>query len=215
MQKNKLFALLLMLSMYLPFICGREHVVSVRSQDSFYKKVQENPFAIVLFYGEDKHDKGWYEQIKQVLRAFRMTSDSTYYRQARLRFVAVDVGRKGIDNLQEEYGIHEVPAFVLFKGGAPVRNKQKQIVVLGGFASQERIKSFINKYLRDALEEQLRLESERREEQRSYYGGSASFGFGYAYDPYYPYYYGNYGYPYGYYGNYYGPGVGFGVSFPI
>lgn len=194
---------------------AREHVLNARTQEKFFKSVYENPFAIVLFYTQDKSDRAWYEKTRQLLGQFKMASDSMYYRRARLRFVAVDIEKKGIDNLQSQFGIKEVPAFVLFKGGAPVRNAQKQIIVLGGFATRNRIKTFINTHLRDDMEEQLRRESERREEARDYYGGNAYFGFGYAYDPYYPYYYGNYGYPYGYYGNYYAPGFGFGVTFPL
>jgi len=201
----------------LPFLStsGREHVSVARSQDAFYKRVQENPFAIVLFYHDEKHNRDVHEKNKQVLRAFRMASDSIYFRQARLKFVAVDIGKKGIDNLQHQYGVNQMPAFISFRYGVPVRNAHKRIVVMAGFPTKERIKIFINKYLRDDIETYLRLESEKREEERSYYGGSAYFGIGYAYDPYYPFYYGNYGYPYGGYSNYYAPGFGFGFSVPL
>ena len=195
-----------------------EHVAQVKSQQSFYSKVHENPFAIVFFYVEDKKDKPWTEKIRKTMREFKAVSDSIYYRNARLRFVAINVGKKELGDLEKEFGIHEIPAFMLFKSGVPVRNDRQQIIALSGFASRDRLKRFINDHLQDDLEEQIRIQFERQEELRDASDSSVYFGVGYPYgywgpyDPYYPYYYGNYGYPYGGYSNYYAPGVGFGFT---
>lgn len=209
-------ALLLSIGILSTSLYAREHVINVKNQESFFNKVQGVPHAVVLFYLEDKDDKDWHENIKMLLKEYKMVSDSPFYRGSRLRFIAVDIGKKGINDLEDEFGIRTVPSFVLFKSGIPVRNDANQIVVLSGFATQERIKEFIQKYLREDLEEQFRLEAERREELRDSYQGSLYFGVGYPYGywgPYSPYY--GWGYPYGYYGGYYGPGFGFGMSVPF
>jgi hypothetical protein len=199
-------------------LSARQHVVEPNTQNSFYQKVQERPFAIVLFYLEDKADKQWTQEVKYAMHEFKAASESSYYRNVGLRFLAINIGKKKINDLEKEYGIQEVPAYVLFKAGNPVKDENQKIILLSGAASREDLKTFIKENLQGDLEEQLRINYERRQDLENMYRGSAYFGTYYPYnywgpyDPYYPYYYGSYGYPYGYYGNYYAPGAGFGFS---
>lgn len=209
MDKKSIF--ILAIAVFTNFeYCSAYSVREIRKEHDFYKRIEREPFSVVLFYKEKKHDSLWQQNLHKQKNNFHAVSNAELYRNGDVQFLEVNVGNKRLINLVSDYHVSRLPAIMLFKFGKPVRSsKDTMRVSLFGFSKQEDIKNFINRYLRNQIHDYIESQAERKAEDRARREASGTFltyGVGYPYyDPwYYPYYPGPYYYP--------GPSIGFGVS---
>jgi len=186
--------------------CMGYSVKEIRKEKEFYKRIEREPFSVVMFYKENKSDPVWQRNLHKQKNNFRQVSNSGLYRNGDVQFLEVDVSNKRLINLPGEFHLSKLPAFMLFKYGKSVRAKDTMRATLAGFSKQQEIKNFINKYLRNQIQDYIESQAERKAEDRARREASGTFftyGVGYPYyDPLF------YDYPY----YYPGPSVGFGVS---
>ncbi len=175
-------------------------MTSVRSTDKFYRKINKYDLAVVMFYKVDKatrkDDPDLYKRIKNLGRMFKATSRMMLYKEANVLFIQVNVAKRSeLNDLAQEFNVKQFPTFLLFKNSVPLRDKNKNIITLTGLVLRQALKNFIDKHLKDdiedIIEEKAEIRKRRLEEARlrSYYYGSY-------YSPYYhyPYYYHPYSY---------------------
>lgn len=208
MQEMNRFVTAIGLIVGLIYCCFSFSVKEIRNEKAFYKKLTHEPFSIAMFYKNVKQNEAWERNLKLQRKKFKYLSHKQFYRNGHVQFLEVDMSKKHLAGLAAAQNISQVPAFVLFKGDRPVIGKDDKKALLVGFAKQEKIESFINKYLRNQIERFIEREAERKQEERALNEASATIftlGVGYPYPVYGggPWYG---GYPY------YGPGVSFGVN---
>lgn len=183
-------------------------VKNISSTKKFYKYVSKPQLALVLFYNESKQtnqNRLLRKQINQLERSFDSVSNLNRYKRAELRFFKVNVAKKDLMQLQQDFNITQLPSIMLFTTGQQVSQ------TLVGFVDRNDIRSFIETNFGKNINEILQWkERERRRNRARMY---ISYGYNSAF---YTPYYNSYTYPYWYwpYGGYgYGGGLGVGVSF--
>jgi hypothetical protein len=189
-------------------------VKEIKREKEFYCSVKRADFATVLLYDKNSPDCAWQQKMMQVRQQFAQASASQFYKQAGMKFFAIDVSRNDLRNISRNYGINSFPAFLLFGQGAVVRNNNNQPVAKGGYLNAKGIKKFVDNELLADLEDVIREKNRREAEFWDRYP-SAYFSYGFAFPGYADFYAAPsprqfYDYPY-----YYGPSVGFGVTVPI
>ena len=178
-----------------------------RSADSFYTLLSKAPYSIAMFYDKSKdnmRNEEIREQIKAIETMFRSLSKDPNYKEANLQFVRVDVARRNLDSVAQQYAITKFPTFMTFLGREPIAGQRVQ-----GYAYRTRIQSLIDRSLKREMQQTLKEKEAQRKRElerariRAYQRAS--------WWPYYsgPYWYGG-GYPYWRYGyGYRRPGFGF------
>ena len=178
-------------------------VTSVKSEGKWGRKLDKEPFTVALFFEEMKGmDKAQKREINRLEDMFNQTSRGDLYRDGKVGFAKVNVAREKLSQLDDQFGISRLPAFVLFKNGQPVRDRMNRIATLSGLANRAQLKSFIDEHLKkdinkyiDERHERLRRRSEEREYRRDYYPGAYWYGGYPGYYWGYPYYgFGHHGY---------------------
>ena len=195
------------------YCCFSYAVKDIKSDNEFYRKLQQNPFTVALFYTDDKNDRTWHKNMEAQRRNFKIISSEGLYRNGDVQFIEADVNRRYLSSIKDDFNISTIPSLLLFNYGKVVRSDDNRIARLYGkksrFLSPGAMKNFINYYLRDDIEDYIEENTERKVEDRILrdYSGYITYGAGFQSWPYWGAgYYGPYG---GYYG---GPGVGFGVT---
>ena len=211
MKHNNIIGIVLFIGMVVLF-SGLPHanvvgkIIKVSSQRRFDKAVAKYRYAVVLFYQRDKQtrrDERMRGQISDLETMTTSLSKSPRYKEAKLPFLRVNVAKADLDQLAQKYGVTQMPTFMLFSGGEEVR-EGRNIARLTGFVSRTQLEAFIDKHLKDQIEDTIEQKAEARKRRlerariRAYY-------YPYGYGGYYgwPYHYG-YGWPY------YGYGFGYG-----
>jgi len=180
--------------------------VTVKSEGSFDRLISRHEIAVVMFYREDRttgDDSTLKKNINATEYMFKNVEKKGRYKEVNIAFIKVNIARDFLDDVAKRFAVKKVPAFVLFKDGVPVRDKEKNMAMVTGFISRADLINFIEKHLDDDLQEIIdekeEIRQRRREEAQSwsYYN--------------YPYYYPHYGYGYGYWPYYqFGGGFRFG-----
>ncbi len=170
-----------------------------RSVDSFYGLLARAPYAVALFYDKSKdnmRDEAIRRSIKDLEIMFRSLSKNPAYKEADLQFIRVDVARRDLSSLAEQYRIRYYPTAMTFVGrelvGQPIAGK----------LYREQLQSLINQNLGQKMQAVMKEKQKQRQRElqrariRAYQW--AAWG---------PYWYGGYG---GYYGYrpYWGRGYG-------
>lgn len=158
--------------------------------------------AVVMFYEGGKSDKGLSVNMDRVKDVFESLGNRGRYEDAEIVFIKVNIDKRNLVSLAEEYGITEYPSFILFDEDEVISNSYGSPIMLTGFVSRSELKKFIEDNLESRIGEILKQKDEltkRRREELSvswvpYY---------YPYDYYYPYW--------DFYGRRpsYSPGIGF------
>lgn len=189
-------------------------VKEIKREKDFYNNLKNSDFAAVMLYMQDKQDPAWHTSMCKLRQQFAKTSASEFYKQAGLKFFAVDVSKCDNTHIESDFGIQAVPTFLLFRQGAVIRNKDGQPVTQEGFVGVQTLKKFVDNKLQRAMENNMREKARRQAEFWDRYP-SSYFSYGFAFPGYAdfcaapsPRMY--YNYPY-----YYGPSFGFGVTVPI
>ncbi|MCX5922036.1 MAG: hypothetical protein NTX86_01780 [Candidatus Dependentiae bacterium] len=192
-HRNMFLLMSLMLGVGYSHVGLADFVKEMSKEKEFYKKIERAPFSIGMFYFEDKMDCNWQRNIARQKRDFRLASRSRIYHDGNMRFLGLDLSKRGLEGLDDEFEVDIMPAFVLFKHGKPLRDANKKVIKLVGFVEDTAIKKFINRHLRPAIENYIEKEAERKAQERALNAA---------------YFYG--GWPY--YGGYNGGCAGFGVG---
>lgn len=185
--------------------------ISVSSERKFYNRVMRNRLAVVMFYREDdvmKQDPLLQQKIDNLENIFESLSKVGRYQEGDLVFLKANISRGDLDELSNEFGVKELPAFLLFRNGVAIRDMDTKKAVMWvpalGEVTDRGLSAFIAQHLDKDIDRNIRKRAKRLRSRRYYYGG--------------PYFYGGWGYPYygygPYYGRPYGGGyVGFGIGF--
>ncbi len=164
-----------------------------RSADAFYRLLSSAPYSLVVFYDRSKsamRNDVTKEDIKDLEVMLRSLSKNPLYKGADLQIVRVDIGRRDLGKVAQEYAIETLPTYMIFLGREPIGNK------LTGFAYRSKVNALIDQNLKEKMNVRLKeKEKERKREleaarirayNRAYYWGP------YWYGGYYPYWRGPY-----------------------
>ena len=215
-MKKRLYLQTLLISFFLVIVLSVLHLVFARhetagSERTFDRLIVRNDLVVAMFYessSELRKDRAERKRIQRFERMFKNLSNRSRYKETKVAFLRVNVAKKGMADVAQEYGIEEVPAFVLFDGGELIEVAAGKPTKLVGYVSRHQLQEFIEQNLKDEIDEVLKEKEERRRRRREE-AVERSYYYGYGYSPYYsPYYYG-YGFS-PYYGGY---GLGLGFSF--
>jgi hypothetical protein len=200
-MKQNILLKLTMLVMLLGASCSNARVVSARTLDMFYAMLEKPcySYTVVVLYNENREtrkDCDYKRSLKSLFKTIAVMSQASLYQQGNLQFIKVNVDQDCLDELQSDYAVTNAPAFLLFKNGAVVKNPTTDNrAVLYGFASAGKLRTFIDKYLREDLQQvvDLKIEDRRiRAQMLDYYWGAYwAGGWGYGGPC------GAWGYPYG------------------
>lgn len=186
-------------------------IKEARHERNFLLRMEETPFAVVLFYDSNQADKQQKLMIRHLKRDLQYVVEFGLYQNARVALYAVDVAKDALCDVASRFKITNYPTIALFKGGIPVRNIREQMPVLRGYATRQAIREFIDKHMREDVSDYMQEQyerSERAQMDRTHlyfsYGMTLPASVEYAY----PYYYS----PYYYYG-YAAPGIGVQLGF--
>ena len=182
-------------------------VRSVSSVRNFDSTIARRELSIAMFYKRDKKmakDRDMKQKIRRLGRMFKSLSKKMRFREGELAFIRVNIAKRDMSELAQDYGVQQTPTFMLFDGGKLLRDAVGNAVSLTGFVTRYELTDFIesnfSSQLDEVIEEKAKIRKRRREEARwrSYY---------------YPYYYPYHHYPYGGFGfgGYHG-GFGFGFG---
>lgn len=172
---------------------------SVSSEDALDDKLDRHSYVVVMFYG-DEHEtdrdkrKDLRREVKTLRRVFGDVSDDYRYKKAKVKFILVDVDRKGNHVFRDVYRV--LPAMVvIYKHGRLVTGDTSRLRgTFSGAQLHELINTTLGDEIRDRLDayqRELELREQEQRSYRSYYPAYAYYGA--------PYWYGWYGYPsYGY-----------------
>lgn len=215
-MKNKI---MIVCTFFIFFIAGvaLSRVKSMRSERKFQRDIGKRQFSVAMIYDEGesvKQDAALRSKVDRLENMFRSTSEQRDFRDAGVLFAKVDINKRDLDIVAQEYHVSKLPTFFLFRHGSLVKDKTtKQPVKLVGFVSRAQLLEFITKYLGEEIEDYAKERRRAREYNRLYWwGGYGGYGG-------YPYGYGGYGWPYNNYYYPYGHGYGhrghFGFGFNI
>ncbi len=179
-------------------VVGKE--IKISSQARFNKAIAKYRLAVVMFYQRDKqlrHDKSLRQQITDLEVMFRSLSKAPTYMSADVQFLRVNIGKKDLEQVAQDYGVKDMPAFLLFNGGLPARDQQKNIAVLPGFVSRTQLQAFIEKHLQETIDEVMeeKAEARKRRLERArirYYERPYYYHYPYYWGGYWPYWHGYY-----------------------
>jgi hypothetical protein len=171
------------------------HVRAVKSERSFDNTLDNSNFTVVMIYSDGKkHYAGINrDMISRLKNMFNSASQySIDFKHADVAFVSVDISRKDLSNVADQYNIQKLPTFLLFKDGNLLEDtKTKAPIMLTGFVTRSQLLGFIGKH----LQKDIAREAQEWRKNHRYRRTSVSFGFGgagypyyYPYGPYYPYY---------------------------
>lgn len=179
--------------------------IRVRSADDFFAKLSSAPYTVAVFYNRDKEvakDKQTLRSIKDLEIQIKSLSQNPFYKGADLQFMRVDLDRKDLASVAQQFGIEALPTYLLFVGREMVGNP------LVGFAYRSKVQKFIDQNLLDNMniymkeKQQQRARELERAKIQAYrnaylwgpywnpywsYGYAPYWGFGYR--PYYRWYY--------------------------
>lgn len=192
---------------------AQARIKEMSSERNFLLRIQDTPFAVVLFYDSAKANKDEQRQIRHLKRDMQYVVQAEgLYQNAHVGLFAVDAGRDRVAPAAGRLGIDQYPTIMLFKAGVPIKNKQGKIVLLRGCPTRSAIRDFIDKNMREDvmnfMEDKYEASAAAAQADRTHlyfsYGMTlpASVQYGY------PYYY----WPDPYYG-YGAPGVGVQLGF--
>lgn len=152
-------------------------IMHVRSDNKFYRVINHKPFALVIFYEQGRRHDPQTRNINDVVRALHHDS---FYKMGGLQFLKVDTERDNLQEVAKHFGVTAMPAAVLFKNGAPVRNKQGALVMTRTI-TQSALRQLIDDTLGDQLQDRVDEKIEEREDR------AAAMSY-YWYSPYWNYY---------------------------
>ena len=191
------------------FVIGKE--MRAKSNRALDMLLAKSRYAVVMIYRSDKEtkrDKELRSSIKEQEAVFRSLSNSREFVEAELSFVRVNVAKDELFEFAQEHGVTQLPTFMLFVGGVPVKKADgSEVVKLEGFKARLELDAFINKHLEDGMDEMLEEKEEalKRKLQQARIRHYER--------PYYPYFYPYWHYPYwGGYGYYPYRRFGFGFG---
>ena len=190
--------------------------ISVSSMRSLYRSIEKRNLAVLMVYKSDKQQRKdnqeLYNSIKHAKKEFSSLQSIRDYKKVNMAFIDANITHKDMAGFSDDFGleVNQEPIYLLFINGKLVKKRSGAPALANGFLSVNALRTFIDTYMQDAMEDYLddKEEKERRERARAdFYLG---FGGGYPWFGGYPYYGGWWG-PYGGYG--YGGRVGFGFGF--
>lgn len=179
--------------------------IRVRSKDDFFAKLSSAPYTLAIFYDRDREimkDKEIVRSIKDLEIQTKSLSQNPFYKGADLQFMRVDLDRKELESVAQQFNITTLPTYLLFVGRELVGKP------LVGFAYRSQVQKFIDQNLLDNMnsymkeKQQQRARDLERAKIRAYnnaylwgpywnpywsYGYAPYWGFGYR--PYYRWYY--------------------------
>jgi hypothetical protein len=130
-RKNNLFfklALCLIIALSSPLLNARENMY-IHSLHNFDRLINKYPFALVCFYEETraiKKDQARARELNNLLATNREIADTQFYREGDLKVLNCNISRHKLENLADEYGIKQIPSYMLFKYGSPVTQGMKR-----------------------------------------------------------------------------------------
>ena len=104
--------------------------VTVKSEKRFDRALDNNKFAVVMLFEEDKQmrkDREYKNKVNELKRMFKGASKLNTYRKGDVEFVAVNVKKKNLQDVADNFGVTQLPTFLLFKNGVPVRGGVKAL----------------------------------------------------------------------------------------
>ena len=154
---------------FVGIVCNMQMYAKVRavtSQREFEQMVTEKGLCVVLFYDAgDKQSGVMRDQNRRLQRMFEDVSNKREYDAADIVFVKVNSARKEFDMVMKQYGITQVPSFLLFRNGNLVMNEQGKQCVLIGFVTQGALESLVDICCGAEIEE-LNLEKDAMRKRR-------------------------------------------------
>lgn len=200
-------------------IDARYHVIKSRNKyNDFVNKYQYTVLCFVdndlefVDRSEKRDHKRAVNLFKKALKSASLTGAYKNLLKHEVGFLLVDVSKRSMVDLDDEFYFKELPACVLLENGEPINFNAK----IDGFSTKRDILDFLDRYAEDEIDSLIETRKEeeqlKREEriaqlnaQSMYYGWNPWGGYG-------PYYYGYGPYAYrGYYNRYPCGYVGFGV----
>jgi hypothetical protein len=119
-------------------------VRAVTSQREFEQIVTEKGLCAVLFYDAgDKQSGVMRDQNRRLQRMFEDVSNKREYDAADVVFVKVNSARKEFDTVLNQYGITQVPTFLLFSNGNIVMSQGKPCMLIG-FVTRGALESLVD-----------------------------------------------------------------------
>ncbi|MGA9530725.1 MAG: hypothetical protein WBQ73_02440, partial [Candidatus Babeliales bacterium] len=182
-----------------------DNVKHLSSKKQFATELGNKDFSAVFFYvgSPDEHDA-----LRVHMNNFHRVSNRGQEEYSYINFVSVDLSQDTFKELQDEYELNDLPCIALFYQKIPLRDNNRKLMLLKGFASEDEIARFIDENIVSRFVKKERSSSyyDECEEDRECYGVTP-----YVYSGWYgwpTWYY--YGYPYWRYAphryhHYYGP----------
>lgn len=191
-MKRYLIAVVLLVA-----VTGIAREKNIGSTDELMAQIRKNPLMIAFFYTshfDKKGERDYGKDLKDARRAFESASKIKRYEDGGVAFVSVDLAKKNSAEVKKLYGIREVPAYMFFYRGKPLKTARGVPAVRIGLLEKEEISSLIErtfgKKITGYLKERARLRQREREESRNVISPYVYWGFGGGYPYGYPYYYG-------------------------
>lgn len=192
-------------------------VINIKTEERFMSVIKNNPLAVVYFYDVDTNEylkRGKrYETINNNYKVLNSIAANNRYKQARIAFYGVNVGKEIAQRLKKRYNLTAKDTFALFRNG-----KMYSDDFLVGEVSRWDLEDFIEDYFGNFIDAKTIKKPARKTRQYTTTTYRRPVSYTYYDTPNYYYPYNSYYYPYNsyYYGYpyYYGrPSVGFGFSF--
>ena len=169
-----------------------------RDLQSFMKGMRKSNTGLVaaLFYFSERNDD---KAIRKRIKDYRDNFDRVSKQESIVSFMSANLARASAEEIKRQYyddlglGKDSSPVIILFKNSSPdpVRDKQGNIPMLGGFVSQDQIRDFLYATLGDDIKKAIKEEIKERRERRErswYYAPYFNAGWGYPWGyGYYPY----------------------------
>ena len=111
-------------------------VKDVRSENNFNIRMEETPFAVVLFYQSIKGDREHERMIRHYKNDLKAVGDLGLYQNAGVKFIALDIARDHLDEVAQRFKITKFPTLILFKGGAPLKNRNRKYSCIAQLSNQ-------------------------------------------------------------------------------
>lgn len=164
------FLLILFLSVTL---LGRYHRVT--NERKYYDFINDYQYAVICFVDSkqefiDRSEKKDYSKslslFKKALKAASVSGNYKKFLKKEVGFLLVDVSKRSAQELDDPFYFSELPSCILLEDGEPIDENGK-MVQINGFSTKRDVLDFLDKNIRDDLDEIVDEKKELLEQERA------------------------------------------------
>jgi len=134
-------------------------VYDARSDNKFYSYLMKTSISVAMFYGQSGQccKKGdMRKRYSCIEKLFSTIGKQGYYAKGGVTFIKANIKYDTVCDLLRNFYINEVPAFVLFKNGVDLRDRQGRTIVLVGWPTYSQLEDFIRDNLESDIDKNIK-----------------------------------------------------------